>query len=243
MQGGEIPPCISSLMIVFNECRISPSGECVIIDASVKSSNYFDKVYIDSIIIDNQDSFTITGPSDNPVYSKKFEVEDRMSKIDVLNGCGQVRTEDDCDCLDEKGKCGNVFIVGDKYSKKHIRLALKKKDFKEGVDLNKDILFVWAVANGVPLQCTPCGWDNINTLAVATNLDPIYKKSMAYIKELSETCKEPKGFIDYILRLKAFDLAIKSGHYKEAIDFWNLLREDGITRLSTRRGGCGCGSY
>ena len=53
----------------FNELRITSDGQHLIIDVSVLSESYYKNVYIDSIVIDNQDTYVGSGPSSNPVYS------------------------------------------------------------------------------------------------------------------------------------------------------------------------------
>lgn len=56
-------------MVHFNELRITSDGQHLIIDVSVLSESYYKNVYIDSIVIDNQDTYVGSGPSSNPVYS------------------------------------------------------------------------------------------------------------------------------------------------------------------------------
>ena len=66
-------------MIHFNELKISADAQHLIIDVSVLSESYYKNVYIDSIVIDNQDTYVGTGPSSNPVYS--YSVPDGVSKL------------------------------------------------------------------------------------------------------------------------------------------------------------------
>lgn len=66
-------------MIHFNELKISADAQHLIIDVSVRSESYYKDVYIDSIVIDNQDTYVGTGPSSNPVYS--YSVPDSVSKL------------------------------------------------------------------------------------------------------------------------------------------------------------------
>lgn len=67
-------------MIIFNESRISPDGKKLIIDVSVDEASYFDDVYISSIVIDNQHTFSGLGPSGDPVYA--WEDDDPL----IING-------------------------------------------------------------------------------------------------------------------------------------------------------------
>ena len=66
-------------MVHFNELRITSDGQHLIIDVSVLSESYYKNVYIDSIVIDNQDTYVGSGPSSNPVY--QYSVPDTMSKL------------------------------------------------------------------------------------------------------------------------------------------------------------------
>lgn len=55
-------------MVKFQELKVTPNGPKLIIDASVIDLNYFNDVYIDSIIIDTQDTYTASGPSSKPLF-------------------------------------------------------------------------------------------------------------------------------------------------------------------------------
>ena len=46
---------------------------------------------------------------------------------------------------------------------------------------------------------------------------------MNYIRGIECDCSIPKNFIDFILRLKALELCIKTGNYTKAIKYWNRL--------------------
>ena len=214
-------------MIVINECRITPNGECLIVEASVSNMDYYDRVYIDSIVIDNQETLVSTGPSNNPVYQKTFEEE--YNSVGIVRQQGKFSTKQNC-CDD------NIAIRTGKT--RHIRLQIPAKEIK--ANLNNDILFVYIVASGVPEPCTPCGMDNTNTMAIAYNKKPLYQKAISYVKEMGDNCTKPKGFIDYILRLKAFELSYKAGQYPLAIEEWKKLSR---TNIVGAKRGCGCNGY
>lgn len=214
-------------MIVINECRITPNGECLIVEASVSNMDYYDRVYIDSIVIDNQETFVSTGPSSNPVYQKTFGEE--YNPVSVVGAYRDFNT---------KQKCCNDTIAVHAGKTRHIRLQISAKEIK--ANLNNDILFVYIVASGVPKPCTPCGMDNTNTMAIAYNKKPLYQKAISYVKEMGDNCTKPKGFIDYILRLKAFELSYKAGQYPLAIEEWKKLSRTNV--VGTKRG-CGCNGY
>lgn len=166
-------------MIRFNELRICPDSSSLIIDVSVKNFDIYNDVYIDSIIIDTQDTYNISGPSNNPVY-KHTVSEDNL---------------------------------------KNVRLELDKKDLINLADNN--LFFVYVVAKGTPSASTPCGMDNQITMGVVANLYIFYKSILCSMKELDNKCEIPKHFIDSLLRFKALELSIKTGHYVQAIKYWN----------------------
>ncbi|MBQ7430742.1 MAG: hypothetical protein IJV29_18850 [Butyrivibrio sp.] len=192
-------------MIHFNQLTISPDGQHLTIDVSVLSEAYYKNVYIDSIIIDNQDTYVGSGPSSKPVYS--YSVPDRTSKLTKKT-----------------------------YSQKHIRLDLTS------ADLNLDgLLFVYVRTKGTPSADTPCGMDNITTMGTVSNMYPFYQQAMNYIKELANNCSVPQNFTDYILRLKALELSVRTGNYPDAINYYNRFFS-GKAKSSIRKGGCNCGN-
>lgn len=208
-------------MVIFNECRIDKEGKNLIIDASVDSLPYYKNVYLESIIIDTDETFIEHGPSSNPIYSQNFTEPD----IDTQNYNGTVKN--------------NVFIIDtqQELELKNIRLKLNYKEL--GLDnLNDNILFVYIGVKGVPEPNTPCGMDNKYSIAATVNLRPIYDMTMSYIKELDINCTIPKGFIDMILRINAFKLSIKTGNFFTAIKQWNKLLKN--KRIVSPIKGCGC---
>jgi hypothetical protein len=189
-------------MVYFNELRIA--NGVLIIDVSIPNESYFENVYLDSIIIDNQDSYLSSGPSSNPVY--EYTVPDIVSEF-----------------------------TQESHSQKSIRLMLDSHDVPIG-----DMLFVYVRTKGTPAPDTPCGLDNITTMATVIDLLPFYQQAMQYIKELGATCNVPQGFADFILRFKSLELGIKTGNYPQAINYFNRFFNGKTTYVS--KGGCGCGN-
>lgn len=118
---------------------------------------------------------------------------------------------------------------------KSITLDLDASDFTD-IDMDKTMFFVYAVATGTPSASTPCGMDNVNSLGVTFSLCPIYNETMAYVKEIESTCDLPKSFINMILQLKAIQYSINSGHYTQAISYYNKFYKN----LGVRTKPCGC---
>lgn len=205
-------------MIVLNECRITEDGKYLVIEASVDSLAYYENVYISNIIIDTDKTYIPDGPSSNPIYEQEFEGLERLNS--------DVMTDTDC-------KCGNIYTSG---GSKSIRLKLSSKDLDID-NLNSNIFFVYLIASGYPAPDTPCGMDNSTVMGIAYNKRLIYNKAIGAIKELNDSCNIPKNFIDIFLKYKAFTLALKTGHFTEAIKIWKYLKNSSITTISR---GCGC---
>lgn len=68
-------------MIQFNALKINDCGTELTIDVSVQSLNYYTNVYIDSIIIDTQDTYVNNGPSSSPVYTKTVEGNNKNVRL------------------------------------------------------------------------------------------------------------------------------------------------------------------
>lgn len=167
-------------MVKFNELRITPNGQTMVIDASVLNLDYYTNVYIDEILIDNQDTYINSGPSEKAI---------------------------------------SVYKASDNI--KDVRVELDKSNFT--YHLTDNLFFVYIKTKGSPTANTPCGLDNVYTLGTVMYLCSLYTHMMSYIKELnnSSNCSIPKDFINEFLRFKALEFSISSGHYTEAINFYN----------------------
>lgn len=196
-------------MIQFNTLKITKDGKYLIINASVKDLSYYTNVLIGSIAIDNQDTYSARGPSSNPIYKHSFASKDLVTNKDIAGF-------------------------------KNISITVSAKELLDtNGDLSDDILYVYLRAVGTPSADTPCGMDNVNTLGVALNLKPIYNNGINYIKQVESTCEIPKDFIDFILRYKALDLALKTGNYIQANKYWNkFFKNNNVVSLNTNS--CGC---
>lgn len=212
-------------MIEFSKCVIDPEGKKLIIEAAVKSGEYYEDVYIDSIAIDTEDTFSPTGPSSSPIFTANYERE-----VEVAALLGEPEGEAQPEVLKE--------LVKDT---KNISLELTPKMLNLS-SFNDNMFFVYIKATGTPSLEVPCGEDNIYTLAIGVNLSPIYKMSLNYIKELESSCKVTKEFIDMILKFKAFELALKTGNNLVAAKYWTKLFKGKGAAVTFKS--CGCnGTY
>lgn len=182
-------------MIQFNELKVTQDGKNLVIDAQVQNISYYTNIYIDSIIVDNQNTFVSTGASSSPAFSYTYS-------SNTAQAMGYTVT------LDSNGKL------------KGIRMVIPCASLGEIATLDKDLLFVYVTVNGTPASDTPCGMDLSYELGVVFNTYPFYLRGMNFIRELDSTCEVPKQMIDYMLRQKVLQTSIQVGDYVKAIDYW-----------------------
>lgn len=121
-------------------------------------------------------------------------------------------------------------------NQKSLRLELSSFDlYLDG------LLFIYVKTKGNPTMDVPCGMDNTITMGTIINMYPFYQRAMDYIKELSKDCSVPQNFTDYILKLKALELSIKTGNYPIAIDYYKKFFSD-CAEPHINIGGCNCGN-
>lgn len=209
--------------VVINECSINKDGTMMTLRASVDNREEFNNLYIEAVKIDTGKTFVDNGPSDK---AKTIEIDGPVY--------AKVYTEDNSEVSD----LNESPILLDNPGPKDIILYIKPSQL-DLADFNKDIFFIYIYTNNtaeVDGETSSTG-----AMTVVANLRKIYDKSMAYIKELERTCKIPTGFIDRILRLKAFELSLKTGNYVEAIDQWGKLVERRETvNPDSQNANCNC---
>ena len=216
-------------MLIFNELRITPDQKYLIIDVSVDNQKYYKNIQIDSIIIDTQDTYIDSGPSNNPIFTYNLTEED--------SNITQVYTDNYTPVLDED--TSYCYVESEEKQNKSIRLILNYQDLN--VSLQDNMFFVYAIATGTPSADTPCGMDNSIVKGTIINLYPIYCKTIQYLKELDDSCVVPKNFMDMIIKLKALELSIKTGNSFQAIEYWNKYFKTLINNNSTFKSKyCGC---
>lgn len=199
-------------MVQFNDLSIYPDINKLIIDISVINDNKDVDTSIDSVIIDTQDTYCQNGPSNNPVYS--YIVEENSIPVYVPSDCQKPQTvycKDDVD---------NSCIVGFNDNGKYLRLTLSGKDLNVA-NLSNNIFFVYVNVKNTPSEDSDITATSESVIGVVFDKSTLYDISMRFLKELSCTCNIPKGFIDFILQMKALDISVETGHYIEAIHYWN----------------------
>lgn len=179
-------------MIKFNELRIVDESK-LIIDISVIDSPYYENVSLDSIIIDTQDTFMTTGPSENAIYSKKI-----ISNPDNPQGL-----EEEQDII------------------KDYRIELDSLDLT--VPIDKNMFFIYILTRGNPTIDTPCGKDNKTTIGVAIDIQKLFDKGIYLLKGMRDRCNISRDLIMHILQVKALEISVATKHYLKAIEYWRIL--------------------
>lgn len=172
-------------MIYFNTLNILAKDKTLVLDIAVPTSTYFNNVYIDKILIDTQDTFTIDSPSATPIYSY-IDTTDTRKNL-------------------------SLFLTED---------MLNISASENSINLDSDLLYVYVITKGDMATDTPIALQSNITLKTIYNSYSILQNSMLYIKELKNTSKIPKNFIDYILRKKALDISILTENYTHANLIW-----------------------
>ena len=196
-------------MIRFNELKIEDNY--IIIDVQIEEEKYFKDMYIDSIVIDTQDTFIANGPSSKAIYTKTFNTDTDINKEEI------------------------VYTQGtDKYNR--VRIYIDGKNLN--VDIHKTMFFVYVIAGGTPSADTPCRWDENKALHTLVDTQVLYNNMIQYVKELNKDCSTPDNFINAILQFNAIDLALKTNQYPLAIDLWKRFYSDIESNVVLPN--CGC---
>ena len=115
----------------------------------------------------------------------------------------------------------------------------KKKQVNVAWDvdtLKNTLFFVYVYTKGDPDGSTPCGMKNSVVLGIAYNKYPIYNSIIKHIKTL-DGCTPAYDFVNFFLKLKAFEISLKTGNYTKAVEFWKKFYT-GTQTVSTHK--CGC---
>ena len=196
-------------MVIFNDLRISEDSEYLVVDVSIEDSDFYKDVTIESIVIDNQDTYIVNGPSENPVYKTTIIYNPELvhSQSGEFNDPVRVEDESYCYCYDE--------------NKQNVVLTIPKS--KLGGCLKNNIFFVYIITAGEILPDTPKEFIPNSNIAIGVVYNKLlfYLKAITYLDELNNRCSIPKELIDYILKLKALELNIATGNYVQVTKYWN----------------------
>lgn len=145
---------------------------------------------------------------------------------------------DSQDTFNSSGPSSHLIYESETFTAaKRVTLDLDASDFNGDIDMNKTMFFVYVTATGIPASDTPCGFDETPSVGVTFSLCPIYNETMQYVKEVDDSCNLPKGLINMILQFKAIQYSINSGHFTQAIKYYNKFYK---TLSVSTTNSCGC---
>lgn len=205
-------------MIHYNNLYITEDSKYLVIDVAIDEDSTYDDVYLYRIAIDTQDTYITNGPSNN---AKIIFLDEGDVEKPSMNGIGEVKNSDKA-----------IKKV------KHTKLTLSAKDL--GVNLNKDMLFIYSTASGFIPEDKPdvIKYITDTILNVVVNTYEVYKSIIPLIKEIGELCKDPISFIDRELQIKAVEYSIKNSNYLLAIKYWKKYFMDNTITSSSNK--CNC---
>ena len=202
-------------MIIFDQLRISDDGKRMYINAHVNKADYFNDIYIDSIVIQTADKVSETDPglpTSDYVYIQK--VEENTKELNLVLEASDLSKSWESD--------PNA-------------IAFNRRD------MSKTLFFVYIKCKGTPGSYTPCRLDEETTLGIVFDDNVLHQKVMDYTKELVADCNVPSEFINFILLWNAFKSAIETEHYIPAIKFFNMMFDEvGKSCQSRTIKTCGC---
>lgn len=179
-------------MIEIRNITITPKGDKMIIDANIELDEAFENCFIKEVFIDTQDTYTMSGPSENIVY-RKLITKDDASKLPestiTINGVEKVRNLHLVICEEEI--CANLM---------------------------SDFFVVYIQADGVFDKSEVSRCDSFNVvLGCCFWMWPLYKEFMNFIRELNTKCEVPRNFIYTYLKYQGLITSVRTGNVADAI--------------------------
>lgn len=108
-----------------------------------------------------------------------------------------------------------------------------------GVDLNRTILFVYIIVNGLPADYNCAIYGPSIVMKPVVNLYPYYQKIMGSIKSLENDCSDNSAFINAMLLMKGYEYAMLTCNFRTAIDLYKKFFNRSTVSSGSSKG-CGC---
>ena len=215
-------------MVIFDRLNISKDGKKLDLKVHVNEAEGFDNVYLDKILIitkDNMSETYTTFPVDKSIYYKKISSELNLKEISLV--LGKPDFDEAFNNTDSEGEPINPNLPT-------ARLPYEK------ASLSGELFFVFIECKGIPDECVPCPLQ-VNPVAEPVfDKSLLYQKVMDYTRELAADCTIPQGFTDFILLWNAYKASVETGHYKDAIWYYNRLFSNTNDPIGTGGRKCGC---
>lgn len=255
-------------MVKFNELRITEDASHMVIDAEIMDLPYYKNIAITEVVVQHYDQVKfvkgkpVTPKDDDEIgdflgkhfkhfewgnYSKDFseylekeatpEIEEEYVPVILLQDelIGKSIHAD----LNNKGV-------------KRVRLFINKEslNFPKDKDFSEGLFFVFVKTNiqdpDVALEIRkefgdlPCERTREFSVGITMDISSVYRRAMCLIKDVIGECKIPKHLIDFILRWKAFKIAVENGDYETAIEFYEKFILDPEKKMIKPFKSCGC---
>lgn len=110
---------------------------------------------------------------------------------------------------------------------RELHWTLSPLDFNEKYckhDFSDNMFFMYVKVGGTPDACTPCKLDEIYTIVATFDYGTLYNMALNYMRELSNQCIVPMGFIDMIMKFHALKISLETDHWMPAVDYYQLLK-------------------
>lgn len=193
-------------MVVFNELRVLNDSSKLIIEVSTEGDQLIDQIWIDTKV---------------PIYSGTCP--DMTSSAYLIASIEDPIYQEDID------KFNPIIIPESRRS--HLRIELDRDAYRENINFPAEMCHVYVLCTGEEEECR-CN----PSMRTVVNFYPYYQLSIYYMKELSKECEVPRDLIDFILRIKSIEMALKTGNYAMAHEIW-----EGLKKLKTPPyKSCGC---
>jgi len=211
-----------SIMIRFNELRITGDGECLVVDCEIEPIGLYSNMYIDEIRLDYYKNVDSSGlPT-----TKSF-------------------------CMYKDGDAETTGLRGVRVSMLDSKLPdtqLGVDTFKNGLFY---VTVICDVAAGAPAPTVnaamlPCGTDDAVNSQAVIDWRGFYERGMQYISSMygcgADKCEIPAGFEDFILLWNALKAAIAACDWPLVSKLWDRIMRSGHAGSSALGGNvCGCG--
>lgn len=115
------------------------------------------------------------------------------------------------------------------------------KHVKKYIDIDtisNNMFFIYALAEGTPAPNTPCNCKDPLLVGVVYDDKLIYNSSVMSILS-TRNCAGNRKLLDFIFKEKALELSLKTGDYKAAIGYWEMLTKN----TNTITNSCNCNGY
>lgn len=145
---------------------------------------------------------------DNPNYTNIYIDQIRIDSHNTYSGLGPSSTP-----IYEYSVASNDNL-------KVLRLNINE-DTLQDIKLSDNLLFIYVTAKGLPVDDEIEEGDTIHNMMTITDLEPIYKSIIKLISNQGEHCKDNSKLIDYILKINALDIALKTCNYPIAVKYWS----------------------